>query len=103
LKQGINPTKQKQIKMKTYKFHTDPGHGWLEVPTLECHDLGILSKISSYSYRGRNNEGIDCLYLEEDCDFAIFHEAKGGKENYNMEQIYHKYEAPCRNFRSFNQ
>ncbi len=88
--------------MQTYKFHEDPGHGWLEVPTEECYKLGILSKISSYSYRGKNEEGVDCLYLEEDDDFAVFHEAKGGL-NYTMNRIHHKYEAPCRNFRCFNQ
>lgn len=86
---------------QTYRFHEDAGHGWLEVPSAECCALGIMSKISSYSYRGKNAEGIDCLYLEEDCDFAVFWDAKNGCVKY--ERTYHKGEAPCRHFRSFNQ
>lgn len=46
-----------------YIFHTDPGHGWLEVPKAELKYLGIEDKISSCSYvKG------DKVYLEEDCD-----------------------------------
>lgn len=89
--------------MNKYKFHEDPSHGWLEVPVQECYDLGILSKISSYSYRGKNADGVDCLYLEEDDDFAVFYHAKGGKGSFDYVRVYHDYEAPCRNFRSFNQ
>jgi len=87
--------------MKTYKFHEDPGHAWLEVPIQECYDLGILSKISSYSYRARNEDGVDCLYLEEDNDFPLFHYAKG-PENYKRERINYEFQAPCREFRCFN-
>jgi hypothetical protein len=55
----------------TYKFHIDPGHGWLEVPMAELEELGIADHISSCSYR----DG-DTAYLEEDCDFATFLAAK---------------------------
>lgn len=55
----------------TYRFITDPGHGWLEVPRAELDALGITHKISNYSYQ----KG-DMTYLEEDCDFAVFHAAK---------------------------
>jgi len=51
-------------------FHTDPGHGWLEVPHAELKELGIDSKISEYSY---HNSGI--VYLEEDCDAGVFIDA----------------------------
>ena len=51
--------------MKIYNFHSDPGHGWLEVPLDEVKH--IASKITGYSYiRGDN------VYLEEDCDARIF-------------------------------
>jgi hypothetical protein len=53
--------------MNKYRFHIDPGHGWLEVPMEELRDLGIADKISHYSYR----DG-DTAYLEEDCDTAVF-------------------------------
>jgi hypothetical protein len=55
----------------TYKFHIDPGHGWLEVPMAELEELGIADHISSCSYRYG-----DTAYLEEDCDFATFLAAK---------------------------
>ena len=55
----------------TYRFITDPGHGWLEVPRAELDALGIANQISAYSYQRD-----DMTYLEEDCDFAVFHRAK---------------------------
>ena len=44
-----------------YNYHTDPGHGWIEVPIEELHRLKITP--SAYSYR----KG-ETAYLEEDCD-----------------------------------
>lgn len=45
----------------------DAGHGWVEVPRSELVELGIIGKISKYSYqRG------DKVYLEEDCDASTF-------------------------------
>ena len=55
----------------TYRFISDPGHGWLEVPRAELDSLGISHKISEYSYQ----KG-ELAYLEEDCDFAHFAAAK---------------------------
>jgi hypothetical protein len=55
----------------TYRFIEDPGHGWLEVSRAELDALGIANKISRYSY-----QRADLVYLEEDCDFALFHRAK---------------------------
>ncbi len=55
------------MKEKTYRFFSDPGHGWLEVDYHDLLELGIEGQISRYSYRkGR------LVYLEEDCDFAVF-------------------------------
>jgi hypothetical protein len=53
-----------------YRFLSDPGHGWLEVPMSTIRYLGIEAKISSYSYRTD-----DTAYLEEDCDAPIFIDA----------------------------
>ena len=51
-----------------YTFHTDPGHGWLEVPIKDCARIGLsLDDFSEYSYRDGNT-----LFLEEDCDMAVF-------------------------------
>lgn len=66
------------MKSKTYIFHTDPGHGWLAVKRKECVELGILDKISSWSYQKGQT-----VYLEEDCDAALFFNAyrtKFGKD-----------------------
>ena len=57
-----------------YTFHNDPGHGWLEVPREEAIAAGILNRISEYSYQSRDGR---TLYLEEDCDAALFVEARG--------------------------
>ncbi|MDO8611125.1 MAG: hypothetical protein Q7R95_11420 [bacterium] len=59
-------------------FHSDPGHGWLQVPLSEIQRLGIGKQISHYSYmsaRGPN----PLVYLEEDCDASIFIEAAKSK------------------------
>ncbi|MGI9568823.1 MAG: hypothetical protein ACR2PH_03590 [Desulfobulbia bacterium] len=53
--------------MKTYKFHSDPSHGWLAVKRKELIDLGIYGQFSMCSY-----EKGQTVYLEEDCDAPIF-------------------------------
>lgn len=57
-----------------YTFHNDPGHGWLEVPRAEARSAGILGRITHYSYQSRDGA---TLYLEEDCDAALFVDARG--------------------------
>lgn len=51
----------------TYTFHTDPGHGWLEVSKEELSIFNIADKISSYSYKLGSK-----VFLEEDCDAGLF-------------------------------
>lgn len=66
--------------MRTYKLHTDPGHGWLAVGIKELNELGIADKITSYSYvKGR------MAYLEEDCDLATFIKAYNAKHGRDPE------------------
>lgn len=68
----------------TYRFISDPGHAWLEVPRAELDALGITHKISEYSYQ----KG-ELAYLEEDCDFAVFHAAKTARaEPVQYNEIY---------------
>lgn len=53
--------------MKPILYHTDPGHGWFAVKRTELQRLGLLDKVSTYSYqRGAT------VYLEEDCDASLF-------------------------------
>jgi hypothetical protein len=57
---------------RRYRFFTDPGHGWLEVPRSEVVASG--AKISSYSYC---DPVTDMAYLEEDADAWAFLKATG--------------------------
>ena len=54
-----------------YIFHVDAGHGWMAVKRAELKRLGILDKITPYSYQRGGT-----VYLEEDCDAATFMDAK---------------------------
>ncbi len=59
--------------MSKYRFIEDPGHGWLEVSLHELAELGLIDKISGYSYVSADRQQV---YLEEDCDLSLFIEAK---------------------------
>lgn len=55
---------------RTIQFFADPGHGWARVSRAELIRLGILDRISFYSYqRG------DHVYLEEDMDLGTYLQA----------------------------
>jgi hypothetical protein len=62
------------MQHKTYKLHTDPGHGWLAVRRKELVELSIADKITRYSYA----KG-ETVYLEEDCDLTTFFTAYRAK------------------------
>lgn len=51
-------------------YLNDPAHGWVSVPHKLLFDLGIVDKISRYSYMTETR-----AYLEEDCDAVILIEA----------------------------
>ena len=83
---------------KLYKFHVDPGHGWLEVSKQELFDLDIYKQISQFSYEKRGT-----VYLEEDCDARYFFEAYEKVAGHAPEFmiVKHNYDAPCRKFPRF--
>ncbi|MCL4525176.1 MAG: zincin-like metallopeptidase domain-containing protein [Gammaproteobacteria bacterium] len=54
---------------KRYTFTSDPGHGWLVVPTSDIAQLGIAQDISICSYLSPRGGK---AYLEEDCDAPRF-------------------------------
>jgi hypothetical protein len=54
----------------SFVFHSDSGHGWLEVNRKLLSELGILEKITPFSYQ----KG-EMVYLEEDCDAGKFIDA----------------------------
>lgn len=74
----------------TLTFHTDPGHGWLEVPISDLADVGLaIGDFSGYSYLCSR-----AVYLEKDCDAGFFmrtYEAKYGKRPDYTE----RYSDPC--------
>lgn len=55
------------MRHKIFKFHSDAGHGWLAVKRSDLVALGIIEKITPFSYqRGKT------VYLEEDQDAGLF-------------------------------
>lgn len=58
--------------MSKYTFFADAGHAWLKVKKSELFDLGIVEKITAYSYQFG-----EFAYLEEDCDLTTFVDAIG--------------------------
>lgn len=86
------------MKTQTLVFHTDPGHGWLEVTRAQLDALGITAQITPYSYQHR-----DRVYLEEDIDAGLYLQAAKAA-GYRL-TIRDKYAdpSPIRNFPSFTQ
>jgi len=88
-------------RLKMYTLHEDGGHAWLEVKRSELIALGILDKISGFSY-----EKDDAVYLEEDCDMAIFCRARNitSLDQLSMSAPYrtsYEIESPVRNYDNF--
>ena len=54
--------------MTKFVFHTDPGHGWLEVTDAQIAAVGLSrADFSTYSFAAD-----DRCFLEEDCDAPKF-------------------------------
>lgn len=91
---------KKQKTDKKYKFYSDSGHGWLAVKRKELVDLGIIDKISAYSYQ----RGLT-VYLEEDCDAGLFINASKWTKTDFSDKIIEKYHdgySPIRSYEPFN-
>lgn len=75
-----------------YRFISDPGHAWLEVPSEEVKRLKI--KPSGYSYTHK-----EFHYLEEDCDAPLWIAAKkAAGEEFEFVEV-HQENTPIRNYR----
>jgi len=80
---------------KVYRFYSDPGHGWLAVKITDLVRLGIVEKITSFSYiRGKT------AYLEEDADLSTFVKAlkANGEEFLNKEGSYNDSRSHIRSY-----
>ena len=53
----------------TVAYHSDPGHGWLQVSLSLLKQLNLMGSITEYSYI---DSGKGIAYLEEDVDAATF-------------------------------
>ena len=85
--------------MKPLTYHTDPGHGWLEVDRSELDRLGISGRISPYSYmRGAT------AYLEEDCDATLYIDAVRAETGRNPDYVekHTNDSSPIRSYQPFN-
>ena len=71
-------------------FHSDSGHGWLEVPLATAMMVGTpLDRISPYSYAAVVGT-VPTLYLEEDCDICLFLDAaKAAGKEVNISNKHH--------------
>ncbi len=80
------------MKPRALTFHSDPGHGWLQVERTDLIDLGIEGVISPYSYVMG-----DYAYLEEDCDASVYIAAlKEHGISHTISAVDYRYDAPIR-------
>ena len=78
-----------------YTYHTDPGHGWVEVPLAEINRLKLTP--SPYSYKKGQ-----LAYLEEDCDASASTAAKrAAGEPFQLVIQHTDDDHPIRNFSRF--
>lgn len=82
-----------------FKVHSDSGHSWLAVKRKALESLGVLDKISRFSYQ----KGAT-VYLEEDMDAGTFIEAYKAKYGRDIVQVFPKNQlarSPVRSYESF--
>lgn len=80
-----------------FLYHTDEGHGWIEVYVSDLVKYDVVKDISRYSYvKGEK------AYLEEDCDATVFlNKLKQNNVHFTIKEL-HRQRSPIRNYRSFN-
>lgn len=81
------------------RWHSDPGHEWLEVSVRDLRGLGIERQISRYSYlRG------GYAYLEGDCDAGRYYDAieRNGGAVVLLAESYTDGPSPVRSMQSYS-
>jgi len=81
--------------MLTLTFHSDPGHGWLQVDRRMMETYGV--RPSCFSYVDGNS-----VFLEEDCDAALFIDAlKERGIEFNIRNVDHGSDCFIRRLRNW--
>jgi len=86
------------MQHKTYKAYSDSGHSWIAVKRNYLKSLGVLDKITCFSYqRG------ETIYLEEDYDAGLFIESFSRVYGHKPKIVEGSYSdnSPIRYYRSF--
>lgn len=79
-------------------YFNDGGHGWFSVKREKLKSMGILDKISGFSYQKGKS-----VYLEEDCDASLFFNALTEEEKQSIKIINsYKNRSPVRNYSRFS-
>ena len=82
---------------KIHKWHSDPGHAWLQVEIEDLKKLNIDKDISNYSYINGPR-----AYLEEDCDALIYVKAlEKNKISYSFDEISYNEDCFIRNLNHY--
>jgi hypothetical protein len=75
--------------------YSDPGHSWGKVSIKTVEKLGLIDKISGFSYIRGNY-----LYLEEDCDLPLV--VKALRESGNTIQLVESYTDKSSKIRNYD-
>lgn len=82
-----------------YTYHSDPAHGFMEVPLATLAEVGLIP--TEYSFRDGARK---LAFLEEDCDasafVAAFEKRFGARPD--VQTRYHDVDAPCRRLPRFD-
>ena len=78
-------------------YFNDGGHGWYSVKRSKLESMGVLSKVSGFSYQ----KG-DSVYLEEDCDAGLFFNNLSEEEKQSIKIINsYRERSPIRHYERF--
>lgn len=85
------------MKVRNFRFVSDPGHGYLRVPLEVLKEYGVMFKISPYSFKSDK-----FAYLEEDCDMTTFVDAvREVGDDVKFKVSYTNNDASCRRYPRF--
>jgi hypothetical protein len=79
-------------------YFNDSGHGWYSVKRSKLESMGVLSKVSGFSYQKGES-----VYLEENCDASLFFNALTEEEKQSIKVIdSYSQSCPVRRYERFS-